>query len=61
LGDALHAVLCGAGYKLRMILKKLRLLFAWILGRLLKTVLGQNSENDRPGKTRFAEFGIVQG
>ncbi|MDR2092965.1 MAG: hypothetical protein LBP58_06585, partial [Azoarcus sp.] len=30
LGDALHAVLCGAGHNLRMILRKLRLLCAWL-------------------------------
>jgi hypothetical protein len=29
--DAMHAVLCGAGHNLRVILLKLRLLFAWIL------------------------------
>lgn len=34
LGDALHAVLCGAGHNLRMILRKLRLLCAWILAGL---------------------------
>jgi IS5 family transposase len=28
LGDALHAVMCGAGHNLRMILAKLRLLCA---------------------------------
>jgi IS5 family transposase len=28
LGDALHAVLCGAGHNIRLLLKKLRLLFA---------------------------------
>jgi transposase, IS5 family len=31
LGDAMHAVLCGAGHNLRMILRKLRLLCAFIL------------------------------
>jgi IS5 family transposase len=61
LGDALHAVLCGAGHNLRMILKKLRLLFAWIMGRLLKATLGQNLENNGPDKTGFAEFGFIQG
>jgi IS5 family transposase len=35
LGDALHAVLCGAGHNLRMILKKLRLLFGQILAACL--------------------------
>ncbi len=28
LGDAMHAVLCGAGHNLRMILRKLRRLYA---------------------------------
>jgi len=31
LGDALHAVLCGAGHNIRLILRKLRLLCAWFL------------------------------
>ena len=31
LGDALHAVLCGAGHNLRMILRALRLCFAYLL------------------------------
>ncbi|WP_247315389.1 transposase, partial [Ralstonia pseudosolanacearum] len=35
LGDAMHAVLCGAGHNLRMILRKLRLLYAVILAALL--------------------------
>ena len=30
LGDALHAVLCGAGHNIRMILRKLRLFCAHI-------------------------------
>jgi IS5 family transposase len=30
LGDALHAVLCGAGHNIRLPLKKLRLLFTFI-------------------------------
>lgn len=37
LGDALHAVLCGAGHNLRMILRKLRLLRAWLLA-LMETL-----------------------
>ena len=37
LGDRLHAVLCGAGHNLRMILRKLRLLFALIFAGLLAT------------------------
>jgi IS5 family transposase len=31
LGDAIHAVLCGAGHNLRMILRRLRLFNALIL------------------------------
>jgi IS5 family transposase len=34
LGDAIHAVLCGAGHNLRMILRKLRLFYALILTAL---------------------------
>ena len=35
LGDAIHAVLCGAGHNLRMILRKLRLFYAAVLAALL--------------------------
>lgn len=35
LGERLHAVLCGAGHNLRMILRKLRLLFALVFVGLL--------------------------
>jgi IS5 family transposase len=34
LGDAIHAVLCGAGHNLRLILRKLRLFYADLLGLL---------------------------
>ena len=34
LGDALHAVLCGAGHNIRLLLRKLRLLFIQILMQL---------------------------
>ena len=37
-GDAFHALLCGCGHNLRMILKKLRLLFAWISADLLSSL-----------------------
>ena len=37
LGDALHAVLCGAGHNLRLILRALRLCFAFILASLWTT------------------------
>jgi transposase, IS5 family len=35
LGDALHAVLCGAGHNIRLLLKRLRLLFAQIWQQLV--------------------------
>ena len=35
LDDAMHAVLCGAGYNLRMILRRLRLFYALVLVALL--------------------------
>lgn len=37
IGNKLNALLCGAGHNIRLILKKLRLLFAWILYWLLKS------------------------
>jgi len=45
LGDAIHAVLCGAGHNLRMILRKLRLFYALILATFYRafTVLQANS------------------
>jgi IS5 family transposase len=43
LGDALHAVLCGAGHNIRLLLKKLRLLFAQIWQQLIAALLVQNS------------------
>ena len=39
LGDALHAVLCGAGHNIRLLLKKLRLLFAQIWQQLIAAFL----------------------
>ncbi len=38
LGDAMHAVLCGAGHNLRMILRKLQFLYAFMLALLLSTL-----------------------
>ena len=48
LGDALHAVLCGAGHNLRMTLRALRLYFAFLLAKLsallpLNKPINQNS------------------
>jgi IS5 family transposase len=39
LGGALHAVLCGAGHNIRLLLKKLRLLFAQIWQQLIAAFL----------------------
>ena len=41
LGDALHAVLCGAGHNIRLLLKKLRLLFAQLWQRLLAALFAK--------------------
>ncbi|CAN7433703.1 IS5 family transposase [Caballeronia sp. LjRoot34] len=38
LGDAMHAVLCGAGHNLRMILRTLRFFYALMLALLLNTL-----------------------
>lgn len=43
LGDALHAVLCGAGHNIRLLLKKLRLLCAEIR-ELILALLYQSSQ-----------------
>ncbi|BCF97815.1 IS5 family transposase (plasmid) [Paraburkholderia sp. PGU19] len=39
LGDAMHAVLCGAGHNLRMILRKLKVFYALILAASLTTLV----------------------
>ena len=31
-GDAIHAVLCGAGHNLRLLLRYLRHFYVWLLG-----------------------------
>lgn len=40
LGDALHAVLCGAGHNIRLLMKRLRLLLAQIFNSLLEILAG---------------------
>ena len=47
LGDALHAVMCGAGQNLRMILAYLRVLLAAFVHMLAK-LLGPQVLNDQP-------------
>jgi IS5 family transposase len=39
LGDAMHAVLCGAGHNLRMILAHLRVLYCAFFGQLMLAFL----------------------
>jgi IS5 family transposase len=47
LGDAIHAVLCGAGHNLRMILRKLRLFCALVLFALLNRSTAQPLSSSR--------------
>jgi IS5 family transposase len=39
LGDAMHAVLCGAGHNLRMILAHLRVLYCAVVGQLMLALM----------------------
>lgn len=39
LGDAMHAVLCGAGHNLRMILAHLRVLYRALVGQFMLTLM----------------------
>ena len=43
LGDALNAVLCGAGHNLRMILRAIRLYYVWLLSFSMSNANGQRS------------------
>ena len=54
LGDALNAVLCGAGHNLRMILRALRLLYVWILSSVIADI---NLRQSR--KPEFARFAVL--
>ncbi len=54
LGDALNAVLCGAGHNLRMILRAIRLFYVWILCPLMA---GFNCRQAR--KSEFRSFAPV--
>jgi IS5 family transposase len=45
LGDALHAVLCGAGHNIRLILAHLRALWAQILVALLRLIAGASARS----------------
>ena len=46
LGDALHAVLCGAGHNLRLLIKKLRLLWARIRQAFMALMNGMHRGDD---------------
>jgi IS5 family transposase len=46
LGDALHAVLCGAGHNIRLLLKKLRLLFNLISALIHQALGGINRQSN---------------
>jgi IS5 family transposase len=46
-GDAFHALLCGCGHNLRMILRKLKLLLALILVRLYWQTVTDNTVTHR--------------
>ncbi len=52
LGDALNAVLCGAGHNLRMILRAIRLFYAWLLYVCRANI--NPSESPKPRFGRFA-------
>ena len=54
LGDALHAVLCGAGHNLRMILRKLQLLRAQILALLEALSAFPAAAKNQPAPVGFA-------
>ncbi|MGF6292835.1 IS5 family transposase [Paraburkholderia youngii] len=53
LGDAMHAVLCGAGHNLRMILRKLRLFYAlfWSLCACPRTIARPGCSDRRDQRT----------
>ena len=57
-GDAIHAVLCGAGHNIRMILRALRLYFALWIYSILNRVNEQNlkkieTSNPYPGNSQY--------
>ena len=54
LGDALNAVLCGAGHNLRMILRAIRLFYAWILSSMIADINPRQS-----WKPEFGRFALL--
>ncbi|OLS52546.1 hypothetical protein BV392_11400 [Rhodovulum sulfidophilum] len=53
LGDALHAVLCGCGHNIRLILTQLRALIAEIL-RVILNAIATLITAERPSETQRA-------
>ena len=54
LGDALNSVLCGAGHNLRMILRAIRLFYAWILSSMIADINPRQS-----WKPEFGRFAML--
>ena len=52
-GDALHAVLCGCGHNIRLILAHLKVFVAEILRRILHTIAAEAAAT-RPADTQTA-------
>jgi transposase, IS5 family len=49
LGDAMHAVLCGAGHNLRMILAHLRVFYCALIGQLALALMIVTTTSRSPG------------
>jgi IS5 family transposase len=54
LGDALNAVLCGAGHNLRMILRAIRLFYVWMLCSLIADTYRAPSRKSESGRLAFS-------
>lgn len=47
IGDAIHAVLCGAGHNIRLLLRRLRRFYVWLMAMLLGFWPGYRDQIDR--------------
>jgi IS5 family transposase len=56
LGDALHALLCGAGHNLRLLIRKLRLLCALVI----RSIRHQTSQEPWPAEKRVVQDGLFR-
>jgi len=54
LGDALHAVLCGAGHNLRMMTRAIRLFYVWICAAFIADIERRQSQN-----AKFGSFAVL--